>query len=113
MKRNVGELVAVLFALALSASMLFAAGKAQSFTGEVSDAMCGGKHMMDGSAAECAKACVSKGSKYALVVGDKVYALDADKTNQDKLNKLAGQKATVMGKADGENISVTSVASAK
>jgi hypothetical protein len=116
MKCSSGKLVvslgSAMLALVFGASTMFAAAKGQSFTGEVSDSMCGAKHMM-GSAAECTRACVQKGSKYALVVGDKVYALDADKANQDKLDKLAGQKATVMGKAEGDNISVSSVAPGK
>jgi hypothetical protein len=70
--------------------------------------------MMEGSAAQCTHECVSKGSKYALVVGSKVYTLDAsDKASLDELNKLAGQKAKVSGTANGDTISVTSVAAAK
>jgi len=43
--------------------------------------MCGAKHQMPGDDAGCTRACVSKGSKYALVVGDKVYTLETnDKT---------------------------------
>ena len=48
-----------------------AAGKTQTMTGQVSDAMCGAKHQM-GTPADCARSCVKHGSKYALVVGDKV-----------------------------------------
>ena len=69
----------VSLALMLGAVVLvspFLPGKAETITGEVSDAMCGAKHMMEGSAAECTRACVCKGSKYALVSGDKVYTLD-------------------------------------
>ena len=51
-----------------------AAGKSQTLTGEVSDAMCGAKHEM-GKPADCTRACIKHGSKYALVVGDKVYTL--------------------------------------
>jgi hypothetical protein len=106
--------LALVFAILFSASTLLAAGKSQAFTGEVSDSMCGAKHMMEGSAAECTRACVKKGSNYALVVGDKVYTLNAsDKATQEKLDELAGQKATVMGKADGDTIAVSSVAATK
>jgi hypothetical protein len=90
-----------------------AAGKAQSFTGEVSDAMCGAKHMMADKAA-CTRACVQKGSKYALVSGDKVYTLEtSDKATLDKLNALAGENAKVTGTATGDTIAVTKVAAAK
>jgi hypothetical protein len=89
------------------------AAKAETFTGTVSDAMCGAKHMMEGDAA-CIRACVGKGSKYALVVGDKVYTLDAkDKATLDQLEKLGAGKATVKGEADGDTIEVSSVAVAK
>ena len=91
-----------------------AADKPQTFTGKVSDAMCGANHMMAGDAAACVRACVRKGSKYALVVGDKVYALDtSDKTALDQLDKLADQQAKVTGEANGDTIAVLSVAAAK
>ena len=103
----------LLLGAGLAVSSAFAA-KGQSYTGEVSDAVCGAKHMMEGSPAECTHACVSKGSKYALIVGDKVYTLDtSDKSALDELNKLAGQKAKVNGTANGDTIAVSSVAPAK
>jgi len=90
------------------------AGKAETFTGVVSDAMCGAKHMMEGDGVSCLRACVRKGSKYALVVGDKVYTLDAkDQATLDQLDKLADQKAKVRGEANGDTIAVNSVAPAK
>ena len=108
------------FAVAMAAGVLAAVlipssfAKAQTFTGIVSDAMCGAKHMMPGDDAACLRACVKKGSKYALVVGDKVYTLDAkDKATLDKLDKLAAAKATVTGQANGDTIDVSSVAPAK
>jgi hypothetical protein len=103
----------VLGALMLVSSAM-AAGKAQTFSGEVSDSMCGAKHMMEGDAASCTRACVQKGSKYALVVGDKVYTLDTtDKATLDELDKLAGSKAKVSGTAEGDTINVKSVMAAK
>jgi hypothetical protein len=73
-----------------------AAGNTQTFTGKVSDAMCGAKHTEGGIApAACVRVCVQKGAKYALVVGDKVYTLDtSDKAALDKLEQAglgAGQ----------------------
>jgi hypothetical protein len=48
------------------------------------------------------------------VVGDKVYSLQTqDQATLDQLDKLAGEKAKVSGKADGDNIVVGSVAPAK
>lgn len=106
--------VATLFLGAgLTITTAFAA-KGQTYTGEVSDAVCGAKHMMAGDAAGCTRECVGKGSKYALIVGDKVYTLDtADKTALGELDKLAGQKAKVSGTATGDTIAVSSVAPAK
>ena len=87
-----------------------AAGKSQTLTGEVSDAMCGAKHEMP-KAADCTRMCMKHGSKYALVVGDKVYTLEtSDKAALDKLNDLAGAKAKVTGEVDGTTIAVKSVA---
>jgi hypothetical protein len=91
-----------------------AAGKSQTLTGEVSDSMCGAKHMMEGSSAECARACVRKGSKYALVVADKVYTLEtSDKTVLGQLDKLAGDQAKVTGTVNADAIAVKSVAPGK
>jgi len=87
----------------------------QSLTGVVTDSMCGAAHMEKGIApADCVRACVQKGAKYALVVGDKVYALDtSDKAALDELNKLAWEQAKVTGTANGDTISVKSVTAAK
>jgi len=96
--------------LAIAFSNLYAlAGRKQTFTGEVSDAMCGRKHM-EGTPAECTHTCVSHGSKYALVVGEKIYILDtADKNALDVLDKQAGQNAAVTGVLNGNTIEVSSV----
>jgi len=107
------KLTMVLAMLVLTTMSAIAAGTSQTFAGEVSDSMCGAKHMMPGEAA-CARACVCKGSNYALVVGDKVYTLHtADKAVLDELDKLAGAKAKVTGSADGDIIEVSKVESAK
>jgi uncharacterized protein YjbJ (UPF0337 family) len=97
--------------IGLAAVPARAAGKSETLTGEVSDAMCGAKHEMPGKAADCTKGCVKHGSKYALVVGDKVYTLETtDKATLDKLDELAGAKAKVTGDVDGTTVAVKSVA---
>ena len=102
-------LFTMVFAVGLAISPAFAA-KGKSFTGTVSDSMCGAKHAMPGDDAGCTRACVSKGSKYALVVGDKVYTLETtDKAALDTLDKQAGAKATVVGTEKDNTITVTSV----
>ena len=93
-----------------------ASGKSDSaapktLTGIVSDSMCGAHHMeKDKSAAECTRECVKKGTKYALVVGKKVYTLDG---HEAELDKLAGDTATLKGSMMGEMVMVESVAAAK
>ena len=110
MKSHSQKVGIVLAAVVLCAAV-FAADKAQSFTGKVSDAMCGKAHMMSGSDADCTRACAGKGSKYALVVGDKVYTLDAsDKAALSSLEKLAGSDAKITGTLNGDTIQVASVA---
>ena len=83
-----------------------AKAKEQSLTGVVSDAMCGAKRMMNGSAADCTRACVGKGSKFALVVGDKLYTLNG---HAEELDKVAGQRATITGTVNGDSVEVASV----
>lgn len=86
------------------------AAASQTFTGQVSDSMCGKSHMMPGrSAAECAKECAKDGD-YALVVGDKVYTLKGHKA---ELEKVAGADATITGSVKGDTIDVASVTAAK
>jgi len=83
----------------------------KTFTGTVSDNMCGAKHMVkDKSAAECTRECVKMGSDYALVVGNTVYTLKGDKT---AIDTFAGESATVTGKMSGSTIAVDSITSAK
>ena len=94
------------------ATPAYAAGK-QTLTGEVGDAMCGKKHM-DGSPADCTHTCVSHGSKYALVVGDKVYTLETtDKAVLSLLDQQAGKNATVTGTVNGDSIAVATAVAAK
>jgi hypothetical protein len=106
----------LLLALILTAGLIVPAAfaKGKTFTGTVSDSMCGAKHAMPGDAAGCTRACVSKGSKYALVVDDKVYILDTtDKAALDTLDKQAGAKATVTGTEKDNTITVSSVKAAQ
>ena len=118
MKSSLHKLAILAGAFVLTAGIALptatAGDKPQTLTGEVSDAMCGAKHMMEGGAAECTQQCVSKGSKYALVVGDKVYTLDtSDKAALATLGKLAGQQAKVSGTVSGDAIAVSAVSAGK
>jgi hypothetical protein len=53
---------------------------------------------------------VKNGTKYALVVGKKVYTLEG---HEAELNKLVGERATVKGSVMGEMVMVESVSTPK
>ena len=103
-KRLMAFLGALLIGGVLAAGTLFAQN--QTLEGTVTDIMCGAKHM-GANAATCMKGCVSQGSKYGLVVGDKVYELTGKEAD---LEKIGPAKAKVTGKVDGMKVTVTSVA---
>jgi hypothetical protein len=78
-----------------------------ALTGMVSYSMCGAHHMAkDKSAAECTRECAKQGTKYALVVGKRVYTLEG---HEAELDRVAGMKAMVKGKVSGETMAVDSV----
>jgi len=104
--------VMVLLTGVLEISSAFAS-KPQVFVGTVGDAVCGSKHTMDGDDISCLRTCIQRGSKYDLVVGDKVYVLNLkDQSTADVLDKLASQqaKAQVKGPESSRIIDVESVA---
>jgi hypothetical protein len=83
----------------------------RAFTGVVTDSACRARHMSTSkSAAECARECVGKGSSYVLVAGEGVYRLDG---NTSELDKVAGQRAQVVGLLDGRVLTVSSVSAAQ
>ena len=81
----------------------------QSWTGTISDSMCGASHGSTPAKA-CTTGCVKKGAKYVMVVGDKVYSI----ANQDNpgLAKFAGDNVKVTGSMDGTTITVAKIAKA-
>jgi len=97
--------------LLLVAGLSLAAGKTQTFTGEIGDSMCGLKHTMGDSAKDCTEECVKGGAKYILAdtVHGKVYQL----SDQDAAKKYPGEKVKVTGTLKGETIEVTSISAAK
>jgi len=110
--RNISYLVV---ALLLSVNLGFgspAKAGTKTFVGNISDAMCGLKHMMPGkSDKECTLECVKAGSKYVLadVANGKVYQL----SDQKKPEEFAGQKVKVTGTLKGDTINVTAIEPAK
>ncbi|MGH9465762.1 MAG: hypothetical protein ACRD1Y_00240 [Terriglobales bacterium] len=105
-----------MISLGLNASALAPSGKADTvYSGVVTDAMCGAQHTMGGgSPADCVHMCVSGGSDYALVVGQKVYTL-ATKSKRELaiLFKYAGKRVSVRGALKGDTLSVHSISPAR
>jgi len=103
-------------ALAVVAMLSAGTANAQTTTlkGIVSDQMCGAHHMMAGASAQkCTRECVGMGSPYALVVGDKVYTLQANPQVKKELYALAGAPAVVKGTVSGMTVQVATVAPGK
>lgn len=91
-------------------AMAAIAQPSQSFTGTVSDSMCGAKHMMANlSPAQCTRECVKQGSDYVLVSNGKIYTLKGD-TKQ--LDKYAGKNVSVTGSLSGNTITAQSISPA-
>jgi hypothetical protein len=82
-----------------------AAPTEKTYYGDVSDSMCGAKHKMAGSPAECTKACVKSGGKYVFVYRGKVWEI----SNQDftDLATLAGEHVRLKGTRSPDGKSVT------
>lgn len=81
--------------LALSAA-LAAQGPAKTYTGVITDTMCGKdhKHMGATDDAKCVRDCVKSGQfKYALLAGDAVYTLSDQQTPE----KFAAKKVRIKG----------------
>ena len=91
-----------------------ASGQTTTLKGTVSDQMCGAHHMMAGASAQkCTRECVGMGSPYALVVGDKVYTLQASPEVKKELYALAGAPAVVKGTVSGMTVQVAAVSPGK
>lgn len=84
------------FVLLAAASLLSAATQSRTFTGVVTDDMCGKTHekMRMGQDPNCVKACVkAHGSKFAIFDGKTAYKL----SDQETPARFAGQKVKVTG----------------
>ena len=86
------------FMIFLAASAALAAGPVKTYTGVITDSMCGKTHAHMGITPndKCVRECVrmDKGKwKYALLSGQKMYVLSDQQTPE----KFAAQKVTVTG----------------
>lgn len=102
------------FAFLVMAGLGFASPKAagpKTFIGDISDSMCGLKHMMPGGDKACTEECVKGGAKYVLAdqAHKKVYQL----SDQGKAKDFAGAKVKVTGTVKGDTIEVSSIDAAK
>jgi hypothetical protein len=82
------------------ALLLAAAGQPQTFTGVITDSMCGANHeaMHVSPDSKCVKECIKMDSrfKYALYDGKNVYILSDQQTPE----KYAAQKVKIIGVLD-------------
>jgi hypothetical protein len=71
---------------------------AETFTGVVTDTMCGAKHTMlkDAPDDKCIRACLKGSSEYALFDGETVFKL----SDQKQPGKFAAQRVKVTGTLD-------------
>jgi hypothetical protein len=100
----------------LAGAALSAAPAKQTFTGVITDDMCGkaghAPMQMGPTDAECAIACISvHGAAYVLFDGKDVYALSDQRTPE----KFAGRKVQIVGALDAKTrtIQVDSIAAVK
>lgn len=97
------------FGLTLMFAALAAAAQADTFTGVITDTMCGAKHemMKNQPDDQCVKMCTKGESAYALFDGKHVIKLSDQKTPA----KFAAQKVKVTGTLDSKTntIKVTSI----
>lgn len=100
----------VFSAVLMAATFSLAAAKQQTFTGAISDSMCGAEHMMQGTAKDCTLKCVDTGSKFILVGPQgKIYQL----SDQKSPRPFAGANVKVTGTLNGDMITVSSIVAAK
>ena len=104
----VGILASILGAMSVCAAD-------QTWTGTISDSMCGAKHDAGGEHAgkkmsdrDCTLACIKEhNAKYVFVEGGKVYNID----NQDlpALQEHAGHTVRLTGERKGDTITVSKI----
>jgi hypothetical protein len=108
MKKQIALIIA-------SAALVFGAPASQTFTGTITDDMCGKadhKDMKAASDAKCVTECVKgMGGKYVLYDGTDTYVLSDQKTPE----KFAAKKVTVTGTLDAKSktIKVEKIEAAK
>jgi hypothetical protein len=92
--------------LALTIAMTAMASFAGTWTGTITDAMCGAKHA-DASekSMACSKRCVERGSAPVFISGDKVIKI----ANPEAVKELIGQKVSIDGELAGDTVTIAKV----
>ena len=112
----------VLAVVASVACVTSVVGAEQTWTGTISDRMCGASHMADEHGKkmtdrECALACKAKGAAFVLVSDGKIYKLwnhDVDvQAHAGQTVTLTGDLNAPGGPADSQTIRVSKIESAK
>lgn len=93
----------------------FVSAADKTFTGRISDSMCGASHAKMIAAhtgakmtnTDCTLACVKAGAKYVFVSGGKVY--DISNQNDADLMKHAGHTVRLTGEMNGNTITVSKI----
>ena len=102
--------------MALCSPVVFAAQ--QTWTGQISDAMCKSDHAMMQKGAmkmsekDCTAACVKAGQKYVLVSGGKVFQISNQNFAGLAANAGGSVKATGEASADGSSVTITKLEAA-
>ena len=111
------QILSFCFLATIACTVAFAAD--QTWTGQISDSMCGASHakMMEMhkdakmTDRDCTLACVKGGGKYVFVAEGKVYKI----ANQDlaALQQHAGESIRLTGNVNGDTVTVAKVAATK
>jgi hypothetical protein len=85
-----------LFYFLFAAGMLLASDSARTFTGTITDTMCGAKHAMmkDQPDDQCVRMCTKGSSDYALFDGTQIFKLSDQKNSA----KFAAQRVKIAGR---------------
>ena len=90
----------------VSGLFLSVAAFAETWSGTISDAHCGAKHVASSEADQkCVAGCTKRGEAPVFVVGDKVIAIE----NPEAVKGHEGHKVTITGSMKGEAVHVDSV----
>jgi hypothetical protein len=92
-----------------SQTEIFPSVSTRTFSGVITDDHCAARHDRGSGmgASECTRVCVSRGSNYVLVDGDKSYRLEG---NGSQLGIFSGTRVELTGALTGNRIQVNSIA---